>query len=99
LELEHRTGARGLGVSRTVRDDERVLRLVLRPRLDPLVVHLDRVLCDHVADAAPRVDDDRSLAGSATALHLVRSDSASDLGIEGWRRLSRAEQPCEAACD
>ena len=98
LKLEHRTGARGLGVSRAVCDDQRVLRGVFRPRLDPLVRHVDGASYDHVAaDASACIEDDRFLARVSTLLHLLGPDPADDAGLEGTRRVLGAKRCGQAA--
>jgi len=98
LKLEHRTGARGLGVSRAVCDDQRVLRGVFRPRLDPLVRHVDGASYDHVAaDASACIEDDRFLARVSTLLHLLGRDPADDSGLEGTRRVLGAKRCGQAA--
>jgi len=97
LKLEHRTGARGLGVSRAVCDDQRVLRGVFRPRLDPLVRHVDGASYHHVADAGTGIEDDQVLARLSTLLHLLGGDPADDSGIEGTRRLLGAKRYSQAA--
>ena len=80
LKLEHRTGARGLGVSRAVCDDQHILRGVFRPRLDPLVRHVDGASYDHVTDAGACIKNDRSLARVSTLLHLLGRYPADDSG-------------------
>src|SRR5262245_24932911 len=96
LKLEHRTGARGFGVSRTVRDDQRVPGRILRPRLDAVVRHVDGAADDGVAGAAARIEDDRLLARVAPLLHLFGRDATGHLHVEG-RRLVRGAERCHEA--